>query len=144
MLGGSIRYCCANSRLWSILEHRKMVTQRPTPASVCSTSFNRDNNRTSAGCGFFLASTGAPCIPIYLLADDWCRLQLKIFSKKKLSLASVRCGPATCLPSISVTTDTGVPAEPSQTCCRLKALQFSVHPNHLRLRVSSIIATCLQ
>ena len=71
MLGGSIRYCCANSRFWSNLEHRKMVTQRPIPAFVCSTSFSRDDNRTSAGrCGFFLAATGAPSIPIYLLAHD--------------------------------------------------------------------------
>ena len=79
---------------------QKMVTQQPIPASVCSPSFSRDDNRTSAGwCGFFLAATGAPSIPIYILADDWCRLQLHFnkYSKELLSLASVRCGPATCL-----------------------------------------------
>ena len=38
-----------------------MVPQRPSPASVCSTLFSRDDNRTSAGwCAFFLAAIGAP------------------------------------------------------------------------------------
>ena len=50
-----------------------MVTQRPSPVSVCSTSFSRDDNRTSAGsCAFFLAATGAASTPIYLLADERC------------------------------------------------------------------------
>ena len=65
-----------------------MVTQRPIPASVCSTSFSTDGNRTSAGCcGFFLAATGAPSTPIYLLADDRCISQLNKYSKEQLSLA---------------------------------------------------------
>ena len=133
---------------FSVLIHfgtQKMITQRPIPASVCFTSFPRDDNRTSAGwCGFFLAATGAPSTPIYLLADDWCRLQLNKYSKEPLSLASVKCGHATCLHLISGNTDTGVPAKPSTTCCLLKALQFAVHPNHLRLRGSFAIITSLQ
>ena len=123
---------------------QKMVTQRLIPASVCSTSFSRDDNRTSAGwCGFFLAATRAPSIPIYPMAGDWCRLQLNKYSKETLLLASARCRPATSLHLISVTADTGDPAEPSTTCCLLKALQFSVHPNHFRLRVSSANITSL-
>ena len=123
-----------NTEKWSL--------KIPIPASVFSTSFSRDDNGTSAGwCGFFLAATGAPSIPIYLIAGDWCRLQLNKYSKETLLLASARCRPATCLHLISVTADTGVPAEPSTTCCLLKALQFSVHPNHFRLRVSSAIIT---
>ena len=73
MLGGSIRKCCANSRFCFILEQSKMVTQWPIPTFICSSSFYGDDNRTSAAwCGFFLAATGAPSIPIYLMADDWC------------------------------------------------------------------------
>ena len=141
----SIRQCCAKL---SVLVHfgtQKIVTQRPIPGSGSSTSFCRDGNRTSAGlCGFFLAATGAPSTPIYLLADELWRLQIYKYSKEPLSLASIRCGPATCLHLISVTADTGVPAEPSMTCRLLKALQYSVHPNHLRLRVSSAFITSLQ
>ena len=98
---------------------QKMVTQRPIPASLCSTSFcfSRDANRTSARwCSFFLAATGAPSIPIYLLADDRCPLQLTIYFKETLSLASVRCESATCLHLTSVTADTGIPAAHSMTC----------------------------
>ena len=112
---------------------------------VCTTSFLRDDNRTPPGwCGFFLGATGAPSIPIYLLADGWCHSQLNKYCNEPLSLASVRYGPATRSHLISVTADTGVLAEPSTTCCLLKAMQFSVHPNHLSLRVSSTIVTSPQ
>ena len=64
---------------------QKMVNQRPIPASVCSTSLSRDDNRTSAGWyGFFLAATGARSTPIYLPADDWCWLQLNKYFKEPL------------------------------------------------------------
>ena len=90
--------CCANSRFKFILEHKKMVIQRPISAPACSRTFSRDDNRTSAGwCGFFLAATGAPSISIYLLADDWCHSQVNKYSKEPLSLASVRWGLVTCL-----------------------------------------------
>ena len=100
-----------------------MVTQRSIPASVCSTSFSRDDNRTSAGCcGFFLAAARAPSMPFYLLADDLCHSQLIKYSKEPLSLASVRYGPTTCLHLISVTADTGVHAEPLQSAANLYIL----------------------
>ena len=93
-----------NTKLWS--------PQQPIPASVRSTSLSSDDNRTSAGwCGFLLAATGAPSIPIYLLADDWCHSQLNKYSEEPLSLALVRRGPTTCSHIIAVTADTGVPAE---------------------------------
>ena len=94
----NIRQCCAK---FSVLVHfgtQKIVIQRPIPGSVCSTSFSKDDDGTSAGwCGCFLAATGTPSTPIHLLADEWCRLQINKYSKGPLSLASIRCGAATCL-----------------------------------------------
>ena len=86
---------------------KKWSPQQPTPASVRSTSFSSDDIRTSVGwCGFFLATTGAPSVPIYLLADDRCHLQLNKYSEEPLSVASVRRGSTTCSHIIAVPTDT--------------------------------------
>ena len=73
---------------FSVLAHfgtQKMVTQQPIPASVCSTSFSKDDNRTSAGwSGFFRSATGAPSTLISLLADEWYHSQLNKYSKEPL------------------------------------------------------------
>ena len=120
-----------NTKIWS--------PQQLIAASVRSTAFSSDDIRTSAGWrGFLLAATGAPSVPFYLLADDWCHSQLNKYSEELLLLASVRRGPATCSHIIAVSADTGVPAERNV----VKALYSPVHPN--RLRASSAIVTALQ
>ena len=102
-------------------------TQKLTLASVRSTSFSSDGIRTSAGwCCFFLAATGAPIVPFYLLPDDRCHSQLNKYSEEPLSVASVRREPA------SLFTHNRCPYWhwcPHRTkYCLLKALHSPVHP----------------
>ena len=90
----------------------------------------------------FLAVTEVPSVPIYLLADDRCHSQLNSYSEEPLS------GGFSQTRTRDLFTHNRCPYRhwcPRRTkYCLLKALHSPIHPNHLRLRVSSAIVTSLQ
>ena len=96
--------------------------------------FSDDIRSSGVRCDFFLAATGAPSVPIYLLADDRCHSQLNIPKnhypwRTRDLLTHNRCHCRHWCPRRT-------------KCCLLKALHSPFHPNHLGLRMCSVIVTC--
>ena len=117
-------------------------TQKPTPASVRSTSVSSDDIKTTAGwCGFSSRYRSSYCPN---LPTGWWQVAfatIKIFRRTTIDGSSQTR-------TRDLFTHNRCPHRhwcPHRTkWSLLKALHSPVHPNHLRLRVSSVIITSLQ